>query len=377
MNDNKCVALGLEDLPKDRPWRVKLGIDPTAPDLHLGHAVLLRALRHFQDRNHTAVLILGDFTAQIGDPSGRNAARVPLSAEQVQANSQTCFQQIPALLRPDRLEIWSNSTWLRDLDLADVIDLMATTTVGQMLAKEDFGGRYRNGNPIGLHEFLYPLLQGQDSAAIEADIELGGSDQRFNVAVGRDLQRHFGQPPQLGLLFPILPGTDGVQKMSKSLGNTVNLSDSPLDMYSKLEKVPDGVVADYLSLLTDLPPGSWPSDPRERQKAMALEVTASIHGRERAQQAQQDAGRLVASGQGEAVEVCTISAEVLPCAAFMILRIVGLCSSSSDARRAIQGGAVRLDGRKVTDPDQRLAAEELNGKVLSFGRKRFRRLVIQ
>ena len=245
-----------------RPLRVKLGIDPTGSDIHLGHSILFRRLRAFQEAGHTAVLILGDFTARIGDPTGKSATRVQLSAAEVEAHAETYLVQLGlgqprerALLdfeTPGRLEVRRNSEWLAGLDLPKVIELLGTSTVGQMLAKEDFANRYGSGTPISLHEFLYPLLQGYDSVAIEADVELGGTDQKFNVAMGRDLQRHFGQRPQFGMLLPILPGTDGVQKMSKSLGNTVGLQEDPLSMYSKLEKLPDAVVEEYLTLLTDL-----------------------------------------------------------------------------------------------------------------------------
>lgn len=374
-----------------RPLRVKLGIDPTGSDIHLGHSILFRKLRAFQDAGHTAVLIIGDFTARIGDPTGKSATRVQLGAAEVEANADTYLVQLGlgqpperALLdfsTPGRLEVRRNSEWLAALDLPQVIELLGTSTVGQMLAKEDFANRYGNGTPISLHEFLYPLLQGYDSVQVQADVELGGTDQKFNVAMGRDLQRHFGQSPQFGLLLPILPGTDGVQKMSKSLGNTVGLQEDPLSMYSKLEKVPDGVVDDYLTLLTDLDLAALPANPRERQKAMALEITRQRHGADAAAQAQVDAARLVAgaSGTGAAdaeVPEASLAAVNFPAKAFYLLSAVGLCASSSEARRQIQGGGVRLDGEKLVDPNQEFAdAAALAGKVLQLGKKTFRRLV--
>jgi tyrosyl-tRNA synthetase len=250
-----------------------------------------------------------------------------------------------------------------------------------MLAKEDFANRYGSGTPISLHEFLYPLLQGYDSVAIEADVELGGTDQKFNVAMGRDLQRHFGQRPQFGMLLPILPGTDGVQKMSKSLANTVGLQEDPLSMYSKLEKLPDAVVEEYLTLLTDLDGAALSANPRERQKAVALEITRQRHGEPAALAAQEDAARLVAGGSGAdaaAAEVpeASLAGVNFPAKAFYLLAAVGLCASSSEARRQIQGGGVKLDGEKLADPNQEFrAAAELEGKVLQLGRKTFRRLV--
>jgi tyrosyl-tRNA synthetase len=388
--DQTLTARLAEAQAEGRPLRVKLGIDPTGSDIHLGHSILFRKLRAFQDAGHTAVLIIGDFTARIGDPTGKSATRVQLSAAQVEANAQTYLAQLGqgqdparALLdfeTPGRLEVRRNSEWLAAMDLAAVIDLLGTSTVGQMLAKEDFGNRYGSGTPISLHEFLYPLLQGYDSVAIRSDLELGGTDQKFNVAMGRDLQRHHGLRPQFGMLLPILPGLDGVQKMSKSLGNTVGLAEDALSMYSKLEKVPDAVVNDYLTLLTDLDLATLPANPRERQKAMALEVTRQRHGEDAARQAQSDAARLVAgaAGAGAAdaeVPEASLVAVNFPAKAFYLLSAVGLCSSS-DARRQIQGGGVRLDGEKLSDPNQVFAdAASLDGKVLQLGKKTFRRLV--
>jgi tyrosyl-tRNA synthetase len=375
-----------------RPLRVKLGIDPTGSDIHLGHSILFRKLRAFQEAGHTAVLIIGDFTARIGDPTGKSATRVQLSAAEVEANAETYLVQLGlgqpperALLdftTPGRLEVRRNSEWLAGLDLPAVIELLAQSTVGQMLAKEDFANRYGDGTPISLHEFLYPLLQGYDSVAIQADVELGGTDQKFNVAMGRDLQRHFNQRPQFGLLLPILPGTDGVQKMSKSLGNTVGLQEDPLSMYSKLEKVPDAVVNDYLTLLTDLDLAALPENPRERQKAMALEITRQRHGAAAALQAQGDAARLVggAAGAGAAaaeVPEASLAAVNFPAKAFYLIGAIGIGITSSDAKRRIQEGGVRLDGEKLLDPNQVFASPaDLAGKVLQLGKKTFRRLVV-
>ena len=371
-----------------RPLRVKLGIDPTGSDIHLGHSILFRKLRAFQDAGHTAILIIGDFTARIGDPTGKSATRVQLTTEQVEANATTYLRQLgqgqpkeQALLdfeTPGRLEVRRNSEWLAGLDLPQVIGLLGTATVGQMLAKDDFSKRYGSCTPIALHEFLYPLLQGYDSVAVDADVELGGTDQKFNVAMGRDLQRHFGQRTQFGLLLPILVGLDGVQKMSKSLGNTVGLEEDPLSMYSKLEKVGDAAINDYLILLTDLASEALPDNPREKQKAMALAVTASRYGMEVAQKAQVDAATLVGGEAAAAADVpeASLSAVNFPAKAFYLFSAVGMCASSSEARRQIKGGAARLEGEKITDPNQEFASvSELEGKVLQLGKKTFRRLV--
>ncbi len=392
VDPDQCLAGRLMEAGAiQRPLRIKLGIDPTGADIHLGHSLLFRKLRAFQDAGHTAVLIIGDFTARIGDPTGKSATRVQLSAEAVEAHASTYLAQLgqgrdpaDALLdfhTPGRLEVRRNSGWLTGLDLPRVIELMGTSTVGQMLAKDDFAKRYGSGTPISLHEFLYPLLQGYDSVQVEADVELGGTDQKFNVAMGRDLQRHFGQRPQFGLLLPILPGLDGVQKMSKSLGNTVGLGEDPLSMYSKLEKLPDVVVDAYLTLLTDLDLNAVPQPPRQRQQAMALEITRLRHGEAAARQAQADAARLVAgaggSGAAQAeVPEASLADVTFPARAFYLLRAVGLCSSSSEARRQIQGGGVRLDGQKLLDPNLEFSSpSELQGQVLQLGKKTFRRLV--
>ncbi|MEN9214438.1 MAG: tyrosine--tRNA ligase [Gloeomargarita sp. DG02_5_bins_242] len=354
----------------DRPLRVKLGVDATGSQLHLGHSIPLRKLRAFQEAGHTAVLIIGDFTAQIGDPSGRTEARPPLTAAQVQAHAQTYLEQIRPILdfsTPGRLEVHYNSTWLARLDLKEIIHLLGTMTVGQMLAKEGFAERYGQNHPIFLHEFLYPLLQGYDSVAIQADVELGGTDQKFNIAVGRDLQRHFGQPPQFGLLVPILLGTDGVQKMSKSLHNFIAMQDHPSVMYQKLQKVPDHLLAQYFELLTDLPLTDLPPDPREQQKLLAHTVTAGYYGVAAAAQA-------ALATAGEMPEF-SLQGVTFPVKLFYLLAASGLCKSSSEARRQMQSGAVRLDEERITDPAWECAdPQQLAGRVLKLGKSKFVRL---
>ncbi|MEM9507473.1 MAG: tyrosine--tRNA ligase [Cyanobacteria bacterium P01_E01_bin.35] len=365
----------------DRPLRVKLGIDPTGTDIHLGHSIPFRKLRAFQDAGHTAVVIIGDFTAQIGDPTGKSDVRRQLTPEQVKANAQSYLDQLKPILdfeTPGRLEIRYNSEWLSKLDLAQIQELLATMTVGQMLAKEGFAERYGQEKPIFLHEFLYPLMQGYDSVAIEADVELGGTDQKFNIAVGRDLQRHFNKTPQFGLLLPILIGTDGVQKMSKSLNNYVGLQEDALSMYSKLEKTPDQLLPDYFELLTAKDLRELPENPRESQKLLALEIASQFHGSEAALQAQQTAEQIVLQGNTTGGEIAEYSlAEVqFPAKLFYILGASGLCKSSGEGRRQIKGGAVRLDGDRQTDVNLAFnSPDELAGKVLQVGKKKFIRLV--
>jgi len=367
----------------NRPLRIKLGIDPTGADIHLGHSIPVRKLRAFQDAGHTAVLIIGDFTARIGDPTGKSEVRRQLSSEEVKENAQTYLAQVRPILdfeTPGRLEIRYNSEWLASLDLAKILELLATMTVGQMLAKEGFAERYKQENPIYIHEFLYPLMQGYDSVAVQADVELGGTDQKFNIAVGRDLQRHFGQTPQFGLLVPILLGTDGVQKMSKSLGNYVGLSSDALTMYSKLEKTPDHLLAQYFELLTNLPLDQLPEAPRDRQKLLALNIVAQYHGASVAQSAQQAAINLIqgdTQSTGDAVPEFSLANVQFPVKLFYILSASGLCKSSGEGRRQIQGGGVKLDGDRISDVDLTWdSPDALNGKILQVGKKNFVRLVV-
>jgi len=366
----------------DRPLRIKLGIDPTGSDIHLGHSIPFRKLRAFQDAGHVAVVIIGDFTARIGDPTGKSEVRKQLTSEEVRANAENYLAQLRPILdfnTPNRLEIRYNSEWLGKLDLSQILELLSTMTVGQMLAKEGFSERYDQENPIFLHEFLYPLMQGYDSVAVEADVELGGTDQKFNIAVGRDLQKYFGKKPQFGLLLPILIGTDGSQKMSKSLNNYVGLRESALSMYSKLEKTPDALLKDYYELLTNLPLDAMPSNPREAQKQLAIEVVAQFHGEEEALKAQKTAQEIVLQGNTEAaasVPEFSLAAVTFPLKLFYLLSATGLCKSSGEGRRQIQGGAVRIDSEKITDVDKSFeTAEALTGKVLQVGKNKFIRFV--
>lgn len=353
----------------DRPLRVKLGIDPTGADIHLGHSIPVRKMRAFQDAGHTAVLIIGDFTARIGDPTGKSEVRRQLSVDEVKYNAQTYLDQVRPILdfeTPGRLEIRYNSEWLEPLGLAKILELLATMTVGQMLAKEGFAERYKQENPIYLHEFLYPLMQGYDSVAVEADVELGGTDQKFNIAVGRDLQRHFGQTPQFGLLTPILIGTDGVQKMSKSLNNYVGLRDEPLTMYQKLEGTKDNQVDSYFELLTDLALDELPTNPRDRQQLLAWTIVSHYHGKKAADEAK----------QGGAIPEFSLAAVTFPAKLFYILNASGLCESSGEARRQIQNGGVKLEGDRISVVDLTFdSPDSLNGKVLQVGKKKFVRLV--
>ncbi len=361
----------------NRPLRIKLGIDPTGADIHLGHSIPVRKLRAFQDAGHTAVLIIGDFTARIGDPTGKSEVRRQLTEAEVAQNAQTYLDQVRPILdfdTPGRLEVRYNSGWLSQLNLGEILELLSTMTVGQMLAKEGFAERYRKENPIFIHEFLYPLMQGYDSVAVKADVELGGTDQKFNLAVGRDLQRHFGQKPQFGLLLPILIGTDGVQKMSKSLGNYIGLSEHPAQKYQKLQGVPDNLLSQYFELLTDLPLDKLPENPRDRQMLLAWEVVRQYHG----EQAANEAKEAAKSGgkEGSIPEFSLAEVSQFPAKLAYLLSATGLCKSTGEGKRKIQEGGVRLDGDRINDVDTTFQeSSELQGRVLQVGKNKFVRLI--
>ena len=376
-DDHDTESLEKRLLNSDRPLRIKLGIDPTGADIHLGHSIPVRKLRAFQDAGHTAVLIIGDFTARIGDPTGKSEVRRQLTEADVTRNAQTYLDQVRPILdfdTPGRLEVRYNSQWLSQMDLGKILELLSTMTVGQMLAKEGFAERYKQESPIFLHEFLYPLMQGYDSVAVEADVELGGTDQKFNIAVGRDLQRHFHLKPQFGLLLPILIGTDGVQKMSKSLGNYVGLGEHPSQKYQKLQGVPDNLLSQYFELLTDLPLDSLPQNPRDRQEYLAWEVVRQYHGEAAANEAREAAK--TGGREGTLPEYSVAAIPQFPAKLAFILGATGLCKSTAEGKRKIQEGGVRIDGDKITDADLSFSQpDDLYNKVLQVGKKNFVRLV--
>ena len=382
-NQKSLESVIREAKTNKKQLRVKLGIDPTGTDIHLGHSILFKKLRSFQDNGHKAILIIGDFTAQIGDPTGKNKTRMQLSEVDVKNNSKTYLKQLglgksaeKSILdfeTEGRLEIRYNSEWLKNLNLNSIIELMSFSTVGQMLAKEDFNKRYNSQVPISLHEFLYPLLQGYDSVAVSADIELGGTDQKFNIAIGRDLQRKFNMEPQYGILLPILIGLDGVKKMSKSEFNTVGLCEEPLSMYSKLEKVKDKIINSYIELLTDCDMSKLDlKDPRELQRFMALEVTSLFHGRNAALEAQSNSQKIFLGQKENVGDIPEISLgkSNFPIKLFYLLSSLNLYKSSSESKRSIKGGGVKIDSQKITNPDIIFESkEELLGKILQIGKK--------
>jgi tyrosyl-tRNA synthetase len=375
-------------LARDRPLRVKLGIDPTASDIHLGFAVVLRKLRQFQDLGHTAVLILGDFTAQVGDPSGRSATRPRLTAEQVEAHVSTYQDQAGLILRPDRLEVRRNSEWLGKLGVEGMLRLTGAATVAQMLERDDFQKRWRANQPISVTELLYPLLQGWDSVEVEADVELGGSDQLFNNLMGRELQAREGQERQVVLTTPLLEGLDGVQKMSKSLGNYVGITEPPAEQFGKLMSISDELLPRYFLLSTGWGPDRVESEIAALQEGRTPPVAAKrllgrtivdlYHGDGAGQAAEAEFDRVFRSHEAPAdVPVFTLEAEHLVdgrIRLFRLLALAGLVPSNSEGRRKIAEGAVRVDGERVTDPEADYAPEDVDGKLLQVGRRAWARI---
>jgi tyrosyl-tRNA synthetase len=375
-------------LARGRPLRVKLGIDPTASDIHLGFAVVLRKLRQFQDLGHTAVLILGDFTAQVGDPSGRSATRPRLAAEAIEANLATYREQAGLILRDDRLDVRRNSEWLGRLGVDGLLRLSASATVAQMLERDDFQKRFRAGQPISVMELLYPLLQGWDSVMVEADVELGGSDQLFNNLVGRELQQREGQEPQVVLTTPLLEGLDGVHKMSKSLGNYIGITESPESQFGKVMSIPDSLLPRYLTLATGWHPdrsetevkrlAAGESRPNDVKRLLARTIVDLYHGPGAGEAAEGEFDRVFKGHQAPAdVPVFELSREELVDGRIRLARLLalaGLVSSNSEGRRKIAEGAVRLNGERVTDRDVELAPEEFGEGLIQMGRRSWARV---
>ncbi len=360
-----------EQLATGRPLRIKLGIDPTAPDIHLGHTVVLGKLGEFQEAGHTVVLIIGDFTARVGDPSGRSAQRPVLSAEQIDANARTFQEQAFKVLDPERTEVRFNSEWLR-MEPEEMLGLLARTTVARLLEREDFRSRMEREAPISALELLYPLLQGYDSVAIEADVEVGGTDQKFNLLFGRDVQAAYGVAPQSIITMPILPGTDGVQRMSKSVGNYVGVTDPPEEMFGKVMSVPDEVMPYYFRLVLGLEPDPG-LEPSQAKRALARRIVERFHGEAMAGAAEEHFDRLFVRHQApEEIEEAEIAAggEVhLPALLATHFEI-----SRSEGRRLIAQGGVKIDGEVVPADRLEIPASELDGRVIQVGKRRHKRL---
>ena len=365
----------LKSRRENKPLRVKLGLDPTAPDIHLGFAVVLKKLRQFQDLGHEAHLIIGDFTAQIGDPTGKSKTRPQLTREQVEDNARTYQEQLSRILDPARTVVHFNGDWLGKMNFADVIGLAAKYTVAQTLEREDFAQRLSTHKPIGLHEILYPLCQGQDSVAIESDVELGGTDQRFNNLVGRELQRMSGQESQVVLLMPILVGVDGVQKMSKSLGNYIGINDAPADMFGKVMSIPDAAMRDYFVLCTDVPleevEALLAAHPMDAKKRLGRDIVAQYHGADAANEAQAAFEKQFSRGEmPDQIEEVQIDANI----EYSIATLLRDCFavSASEARRMVGQNAVTIDGERAADANAPFAPRD--GQIVKMGKRRYAKL---
>jgi len=378
-------------LERGTPLRVKLGIDPTAPDVHLGWAVVLRKLRQFQDFGHIACLIVGDFTAMIGDPTGRSKTRRQLPRNEVLAYVEKLKPQLFRILDPDRTQLYYNADWLGKMSFADVIQLASKYTVARILERDDFTQRLTTGQPLGMHEILYPLCQGYDSVAIEADVELGGSDQRFNNLVGRNLQREFGQEPQVVLLMPLLIGLDGKEKMSQSLGNYIGISEPPDQMFGKVMSLPDELMRHYFILCTDVPldeveamERDWREgrvNPRDVKRRLAREIITLYHSQSAAEHADEQFMRIFSQREMPTeVPETPIPKHLMredgTLSLAALIAAIGLASSNSEARRIMQGGGVELDGERVQNPNAHFTPDQLAGRLLRVGKHRFARLVL-
>jgi tyrosyl-tRNA synthetase len=367
-----------------RPLRIKAGFDPTAPDLHLGHTVLLNKIRQLQNIGHHALFLIGDFTGMIGDPTGKNSTRPPLSREQVLENAESYREQVFKVLDPDKTEIVFNSTWMDKFSAADLIKLAATHTVARMLERDDFSKRYKNNQAIAIHEFIYPLIQGYDSVTLKADLELGGTDQKFNLLMGRELQKHYGQPPQCVLTMPLLLGLDGINKMSKSLGNYIGITDSPQEMFGKLMSVSDKLMWSYLELLSFESMSTianWRAEveqgrnPRDIKVLLAQEIVTRFHSRALAESALTEFEARFRQGVlPEDMPEITVSATAGNIGITQMLKQAGLVESTSEALRMITQGAVKLDGEKVIDKALQLQTGTV--VVTQVGKRKFARVTV-
>jgi tyrosyl-tRNA synthetase len=373
-----------ERLKSGRSLRVKVGFDPTAPDLHLGHTVLINKMRQFQDLGHEVIFLIGDFTGMIGDPSGKNATRQPLSPEEVSVNARTYQEQIFRILDPDKTRIEFNSRWMGQMTAADMVQLAARHTVARMLERDDFHKRYRSGQPIAIHEFLYPLVQGYDSVALKADVELGGTDQKFNLLVGRELQKQYGQPPQVILTMPILEGLDGVQKMSKSLGNYIGIQEPPGEMFGKLMSISDDLMWRYFELLSFRPMSEIQAlrqavtegrNPRDVKFELALEIVARFHDEAAAAAAKAEfIARFQHGAMPEDIPEIELAAGNGGLIVAQILKAAGLTASTSEAHRLVAQGAVRIDGERLDDSRLEIAAG--NTHIFQVGKRKFARVTV-
>ncbi len=370
----------------DKPLNIKLGCDPSRPDLHLGHSVVLRKLRQFQDLGHQAILIIGDFTGMIGDPSGKSKTRPSLTLEETHQNGESYFDQASIILDPQKAKMLYNSEWLNKMNFAEVIRLASKYTVARMLERDDFTLRYKSGEAISVHEFLYPLAQAMDSVAIKADVELGGTDQKFNLLVGRDIQREFGLEPQITLTMPILIGTDGTEKMSKSLGNYIGISDSPKEIFGKTLSIPDALLSTYFELATDVPKEKLASikksladssiNPRDIKRELARTIVRMYYSQEAGEQAEEEFDRIfISKNVPSDIETLKLTASQAASNVGTLISEVKLASSKSEARRLIEQGGVSIDGERITDFNAAVPVKE--EFIIKVGKRKFLKILKQ
>ena len=400
-----CILKGTEDvllldelkvliadsIKNNKPLNVKMGLDPTSPDIHLGHTVVLTKLRQFQDLGHNAILIIGDYTARVGDPSGRSILRPSLSPEKIDENAETYMSQAFKILDPSKTEVVKNSEWLKPLKFAEVLNITSRFTIARMLERDDFKRRFSSSLPITLMEFLYPLMQAYDSVSIKADIEIGGTDQRFNLLMGRELQKEYGQKPQIAITLPILVGLDGVNKMSKSLGNYIGVSEPPNEIFGKVMSIPDSIMIDYFNLLTLLTKDEISKikeniengnlNPSIAKRKLAVNIIKNLYDPASAENAEINFNRIFKDKEApEQIDEFTINKKDYPSGkikAVSLLTSSGLCSSNSDAKRVMEQGGLKIGSSKVADINAELDLEEINSQIIQKGKRYFLKIVLK
>ncbi|MFZ3386511.1 MAG: tyrosine--tRNA ligase [Candidatus Hydromicrobium sp.] len=383
----ECIVK--KSIEEDKPLKVKLGLDPTSPDIHLGHTVVLNKLRQFQDLGHRAILIIGDYTARIGDPSGRSILRPKLSAEDIDRNAKTYMKQAFKILDPGKTEVIKNSNWLKSLRFEDILNLTSKFTVARMLERDDFKKRFKSNTPIAIMEFLYPIMQAYDSIAIEADVELGGTDQRFNLLMGRELQKEFSQKPQIAITMPILVGTDGIEKMSKSLGNYIGVDESPQEIFGKVMSIPDNIMMDYFRLVTTLDSEEIREiednikkeklNPSIAKRKLAKIIIENLYTINDALEAEEDFDLIFKKkGIPDKVEEYIINPKDIKNKKISLVQLLtdsGLTKSNGEARRLVAQGGIKINERKISDPNLELRLNDINEKVIQRGKRHFRKII--
>jgi len=383
----ECIVK--KSIEENKPLKVKLGLDPTSPDIHLGHTVVLNKLRQFQDLGHRAILIIGDYTARIGDPSGKSTLRPELSAEDIDRNAKTYMKQAYKILDPEKTEVVKNSNWLKSLRFEDILNLTSKFTVARMLERDDFKKRFKSNTPIAIMEFLYPIMQAYDSIAIEADVELGGTDQRFNLLMGRELQKEFSQKPQIAITMPILVGTDGIEKMSKSLGNYIGVDEPPHEIFGKVMSIPDNIMMDYFRLVTTLDNEEIKEiednikkeklKPSIEKRKLAKIIIENLYTKNDALKAEEDFDLIFKKKEiPDKIEQYIINLKSVKNKRISLAQLLtdsGLTKSNSEARRLVAQGGIKINNRKISDPNLELSLNDINKKVIQRGKRHFRKII--